>query len=537
MFSTLKELYDNTVTCFAERPSFTLFEREEMNYAELALRVSKVRSMLSTAGLRSGDKVALLSNNMPNWGVCYFAVVTAGMVVVPILPDFSGEELDMIIEHSESKALLVSDKLYGKLSHTTIERMNVVIRTKNLGEIARNVELPPCRFDDPTPEQTASIIYTSGTTSRPKGVMLSHRALCAQVDMAYELFPVKSDDVFLSILPLSHAYECSIGMLYPFSAGAAVVYLDRPPTASNLMPAFGRVRPTVFLNVPLIIEKVYKSQVLGLFNSTALLRMLYRNKTIRLILHRRAGKRLEKAFGGRIRFFGIGGAKLDPSTEQFLSEARFPYAIGYGLTETAPLLAGAVPFKTRLQSTGPALSRVKLRLDNVNPATGEGEVVALTPSIMEGYYKNEQATSEAFTQDGWFRTKDLGMIDSDGYLFVKGRLGNMIVGASGENIYPEEIESVLNTHSLVNESIVIEEKGKLVALVSLDKAALEQHYHDFKDQWTTKVEEVKEDIQKYVNSKVGKFSHISMVMEQSDGFEKTPTQKIKRYLYTHRKIR
>ena len=293
------------------------------------------------------------------------------------------------------------------------------------------------------PDDLAVIIYTSGTTSKPKGVMLTHAALCAQGAISEAIFPVGGDDTFLSVLPLSHTYECSIGMIYPFSMGARIVYLDRPPTASALMPALRAIRPSVMLIVPLVIEKIYRHQVLAKFNSTRFWRMLYRIGFMRRYLNRMAGKKLLKLFGGRLRFLGIGGAKLDGGAERFLLEAKVPYAIGYGLTETAPLLAGAAPSQVRLGSTGPQAPGVELRLENVNPETRQGEIVARTPSAMVGYFKNPEATKEAFTADGWFRTGDLGEFDKDGWLYIKGRLKNMIVGPGGENIYPRELEEFL----------------------------------------------------------------------------------------------
>lgn len=543
---TLNTLYDlvrHSVKEFASRIAFSMFDGEDVTYAEVGRRIAKVQDILTGAGLRPGDKVALLSSNMPNWGVCYYAVTSAGLVVVPILPDFTGEELDMIIAHSEAKALLVSDRLFTKLSKTTVASLNVVVRTKNLGVISQKVHAQGSTTV-PAPEDLAVIIYTSGTTSKPKGVMLSHAALCAQVDLSASIFPIHSEDVFLSVLPLSHTYECSIGMIYPFSKGARVVYLDRPPTASALMPALRQVRPTVMLIVPLIIEKIYRHQVLAKFNSNNFWRTLYRVGFMRRYLHRVAGKKLLKLFGGRLRFLGIGGAKLDGDAEKFMMEARIPYSIGYGLTETAPLLAGAAPSQVRLGSTGPQAPGVELRLVNVNPETRQGEIVARTPSVMMGYYKNPEATREAFTSDGWFRTGDLGEFDKDGWLYIKGRLKNMIVGPSGENIYPEDIESVLNSHVCIADSIVTQREGRLVALVHFNREELESMLDDWREEWATKkealeakTEQLKKELVAYVNAKVNRFSRISEVVEQKKEFEKTPTLKIKRFLYntTHRK--
>lgn len=551
-FNTLYEIVRHSVENFASRIAFSMLGGEDVSYKEVGERVEKVQDMLLDAGVSAGDKVAILSSSMPNWGVSYFAVTTAGMIAVPILPDFTSSELDLIIEHSEAKAILVSDKLYAKLSKSVIEKLNIVIRTKGLNTIAKNVSGVRGEKRVPQPEDTAAIIYTSGTTSKPKGVMLTHRAISMQLTVIPPLFDYNQDDVLLSILPLSHTYECTLGMIYPFSRGAHIYYMDRPPVASALMPALKQVRPTVIASVPLIMEKVYRSKVRPTFEKNALLRTLYGWAPTRKLLHKVAGKKLMELFGGRMRFFAIGGAKFDSEAERFLKEAGFPYGIGYGLTETAPLLAGAVGKMVRVGSTGPALEGVELRLDNVNPSTGQGEIVAKTPCCMSGYYKNEEATKDAFTADGWFRTGDLGYIAPDGWVFIKGRLKNMIVGPSGENIYPEDIEEVINSNPIVAESVVTEENGKLVALVHFDMAALEARYDEFKklvtdgkeqvgqmysvskEQIAEKMEEIKRELVTYVNSKVNRFSQITKVIDNGCEFEKTPTKKIRRFVYEQR---
>ena len=539
-FTTLYEIVKHSVEKFSAQIAYTMLGAEDVTYEEVGRRIGHVQQLLVEAGVGAGDKVAILSSSMPNWGVSYFAVTTAGMIAVPILPDFTGEELDMIIAHSEAKAILVSDKLFAKLSKTTVERMNIVIRTKGLNVISQTVfEKGETRI--PTPDDLAVIIYTSGTTSRPKGVMLSHYNICMQLTVIPPLFDFNQQDVLLSILPLSHTYECTLGMIFPFARGSRVVYLDRPPTASALMPALAEVRPTVMASVPLIMEKIYRSKVKPKFESTRLLRTLYGWGWSRRLLHRMAGRQLMRLFGGRMRLFAIGGAKFDSEAEQFLLDARFPYAIGYGLTETAPLLAGAVGDMVRVGSTGPALKGIGIRLDNVNAETGQGEIVVDTPCVMRGYYKNEEATREVFTDDGWFRTGDLGAITPDGWIYIKGRLKNMIVGPSGENIYPEDIESVINTNRFVQESIVTEQDGHLIALIHFDTDAIVKHYEELKlrlarnaELLGQKKEEIKKEIKEYVNSKVNRFSRISDVIENEEEFVKTPTQKIRRFLYEKR---
>jgi len=536
MFNTLLELYQHSIHAYSSNKCFSMYGGEALTYRDFADRVDSLIETFVASGLSHGDKIALLSNNMPNWGAAYFAAAISGMVIVPILPDFSGAEIDRIILHSEAKALVASDKLYTKVSKEVIAQLQVVIRSMNLGVISSHSDAPRGTIRDPKEEDLAAIIYTSGTTSRPKGVMLSHKNLCSELAMVSILQPVYQNDVFLSILPLSHTYECSLGMLLPFMWGASVIYLDKAPTAAVLLPILKEVRPTIMLSVPLIIEKIYKNKILRQLSANRLMRWLYRKEWGRKWLHRIAGKKLMKLFGGRIRFFGIGGAKLDGTVERFLFEGKFPYAIGYGLTETAPVLAGVNPSMVRHQSTGPMLEGVQARLDNVNPQSGEGEIVVKGPNVMIGYYKDPEATADSFTSDGWFRTKDLGLFDQDGYLYIKGRLSNMILGPSGENIYPEEIENVLNSHALVNDSLVREDNmGKLVAIVYFNREELERKYKTMKEELGIRMENIKHELLAYVNSKVNRFSKISTVIEQKDEFEKTPTHKIKRFLYNKNK--
>ena len=545
LLNTLYELLQNSVKKYSDKIAFSMLGGEDVTYSEVGRRVKQVQDLLVGAGLKAGDKVAILSSSMPNWGVSYFAIVTSGMVAVPILNDFTSEELEKLIKHSEAKALLVSDKLFTKISKETAASLNIIIRTKNLSVISQTVD-EQGSISIPKPEDLAVIIYTSGTTSTPKGVMLTHYNLASQINMLYNLYPTAPGDATLSVLPMSHTYECSLGMLYIVATGATTTYLEKPPTPSVLLPALRKVRPTCFFIVPLIIEKIYNSQVLAKFTANKFMATLYGIGFIRRFLHRLAGKKLNAAFGGRARLF-IGGSKLDENVEQFLMDAKVPYAIGYGLTETAPLVAGQISPRVKLGSTGPAMEGVEVRLDNVNPETGHGEIVVNTPCALQGYYKNEEATAAVFTEDGWFRTGDLGYIDEEGFIYIKGRLKNMIVGPSGENIYPEEIESVLNTHVFVSESVVTEDNGRLVALVHFDSDAIEklkdeliEKWEITRDEWNQKVsewekkkEELKQDVMKYVNSKVNRFSRIAEVREEEKEFEKTPSKKIRRFLYTN----
>jgi long-chain acyl-CoA synthetase len=553
--TTLRETIKKSSEDFAHNNALSFVDSQPITYSELYRRIVAVAFALQFLGIKKGDKVAILSSNNPNWGITYLATLFNGAVVVPILNDFSAREVQNILNHSEAKVLFVSDNLKSKVLSEGYEALQCVINIHNYSlskQLAggENMHFAPDFGEESLPdnleksfgalseEDLAAIIYTSGTTGTSKGVMLSHKNLISNIQCTSKLQPILPTDRLLSILPLAHTYECTLGFLMPLTFGGSVYYINGSPTASILMPALQKVRPTMMLTVPLIIEKIYKSKILPKF-SCGMAGMLYKLPPFRKIFHLLAGIALKKTFGGKVHFFGIGGAMLDPATEKFLREARFPYAIGYGLTETSPLIAGSSPEITKFRSTGPCLEGQQLKLINVNPETGEGEIVAKGDNVMKGYYKNEELTRNAFTDDGWFKTGDLGSLDNKNRLYIKGRLKNMILGANGENIYPEEIEAVINRHGLVVESIVYQQKGRLVAMVHLDYSEIEYRYASLK----VSARNLQSDMQQYVrknldeillsvNSQVSKFSKLAVVIEQPAPFEKTPTHKIKKYLYT-----
>ena len=542
---TLQSLLNYSTKNFAELPSVSFVGGTPITYSELGVQIVQVARLLFSLGLKKGDKVALLSHNMPNWVIAYFSVVSNGMIIVPILPDFTREEIENVLLHSESKAIFISERLSSRIEGLDLPHLESKISLDNLTLLSgnQNSELK-VQHTIVNEDDTAAIIYTSGTTGRSKGVVLSHRSLTFTAMQSYTFHAISSSDVFLSLLPLSHTYENTIGLLYPIMYGASIYYLEKPPTASALLPALAKIRPTMMLSVPLIMEKLYKTQIQSKFTGNQLKRMIYENFIFRKIIHRIAGKKLIQTFGGRLAFFGIGGAKLDSRVERFLQEARFPYAIGYGLTETAPLLAGAGVNQTKLQSTGFAVQGVDLKINNPDKK-GVGEIWAKGPNVMKGYYKNPEATSEVLTADGWFRTGDFGKFDSFKRLYIKGRMKSTIIGASGENIYPEDIETVINNERFVVESLVIEEDGFLVAKVLLDIDALEKNIDHLKSVIEVKKEKgrkaIREIDEKYhvwsqhfvkeLNEKLNRVSQIKRVDIMDEPFEKTASQKIKRFLY------
>ena len=544
---TLQSLLNYSLKNFAERPSVSFVDGESITYKELGIKINEIAGLLFSLGLKKGDKVALLGHNMPNWVVAYFSVVSNGLIIVPILPDFNREEIENVLVHSESKALFVSERLSSRIEGLELPSLKISILLDNLMLINEDLipdktkSIPKSTVKE---EDTAAIIYTSGTTGRSKGVELSHKSITFTAMQSYTFHQISCSDVFLSLLPLSHTYENTIGLLYPIMYGASIYYLEKPPTAAALLPALKKIRPTMMLSVPLIMEKLYKSQIQSKFTGNRFKRMIYKNVFFRKLIHRIAGKKLYETFGGRLAFFGIGGAKLDSRVERFLKEASFPYAIGYGLTETAPLLAGAGVHQTKNQSTGYAVQGVELKINNPNKK-GVGEIWAKGPNVMKGYYKNQEATDEVLT-DGWFHTGDFGRFDSKKRLFIKGRMKNTIIGSSGENIYPEDIETIINDNKFVVESLVIEEDGFLVAKVLLDIEELEKSIEHFKTVIEEKKEKGRQVIKgldekyqawsqhftKEVNGKLNKVSQIKRVDIMKEPFEKTASQKIKRFLYT-----
>ena len=533
---------------FAGNTSLVYAGESDYTYRQMGDDVMRIAALLRSLGVRKGDKVALLGVNMPTWGTAFFAISWVGATVVPILPDFHPNEVKSIIEHSESQMMFVSEGLFRNLNADITGMLEYLILLENFAVIPNGTtaaglqelksSLPDVAESNPEDvdeNDIASIIYTSGTTGNSKGVMLTHKNLSWTSEKSYTLQSINSEDRFLSVLPLSHTFENTLGFLFPVKFGASVHYLRKPPTAPVLMPALQKVKPTIMLVVPLIIEKVFRSKIYPQFQKSAITRSLYAFAPARKLLHRVAARKLYKTFGGELRFFGIGGAKLDTTVERFLNEGKFPYAIGYGLTETSPLLAGAVGKNVRIGSTGIAMDGVQLRLGDANWKTGEGEIQAKGENVMKGYYKAPELTSEVFTEDGWFKTGDKGWFDKDNFLYIKGRIKTMIVGASGENIYPEEIETVINKMRFVLESLVLEKKGKLVAMVHLNMDEVEQYFKQLKADTYQYIQDLSDDILKEIHQKVNaelnKFSRLQNVVLQPIPFEKTPTQKIKRFLY------
>ena len=530
--TTLGKLFDYSTITFAKKQlSCYVDGTSGYTYASFRHKCLDLSHRMSRFGIKAGDKVAILSQNMPNWTLAFFSATAFGRVAVPILPDSSESEVTNILTHSGTKVLFISQRMMPKLSEECRRKLTLIIDIETFEFIKKDNDDFRCNgwVKDPQPDDLACIIYTSGTTGHAKGVMLSHRNLTHNLAASFKAKPAFKKDRFLSILPAAHAYEMSVSTLYSFYVGATCYTLQKPPTPTILLGAMKKVRPSIVCSVPLIIEKVVKNSVWPTIRKSRVLS--WADKRIPHILHWFIGRKMVKTFGGKLTFFGIGGAKLDPSVEKFLIDCHFPYAVGYGLTETAPLVCNVmVDKKKHLGSIGYASYKVEVRLDNVNPATGEGEIVVRGDNVMLGYYKDPERTLQVLDDEGWFHTNDVATVDKDGIYYIKGRLNNTILGPSGENIYPEEIEMVINDIEGVEESLVMERDGKLVALVKFSDNAIDWNLEK-EDKWFEELEARKKAVLDWVNKTVGKNSKIGEVDAMKEPFEKTATQKIRRFKY------
>lgn len=530
--TTLHRVFEYSTAHYANKVAYQFVDGgQKYTYAEFKMATERLSQRMSRFGIRHGDRVAIFSQNMPNWVVAYFAATAFGRVAVPILPDSSEAELTNILNHSESKVIFISQRLLPKLSEECKKKLTLIVDIETFEFLKKEDEDFRCNgwVKDPTPDDLACIIYTSGTTGNAKGVMLSHRNLTHNLAASFKAEPAFKKDRFLSILPAAHAYEMGVSTIYSFYVGATCYTLQKPAAPAVLLPAMKKVRPTIICSVPLIIEKVIKNSVWPTIQKSRILSWM--DKHMPWLLHYLIGNKLVKTFGGKLTFFGIGGAKLDPKVEQFLKDCHFPYAVGYGLTETAPLVCNVMVKKPkRVGSIGVASYKVEIKLDNVNPANGEGEIVCRGDNVMLGYYRDPERTRTVLDDEGWFHTSDIATVDKDGNYYIKGRLNSTILGPSGENIYPEEIEQVINNIDGVEESLVIERGGKLVALVKFEDNVLDWNQAS-EDKFFEDLEKRKKAVLDWVNKTVGKNSRIGEVDAMKEPFEKTATTKIRRFKY------
>jgi long-chain acyl-CoA synthetase len=527
-------------------PAFTDYGKETYTYAEAARKVIWLHKIFSQANIQKGDKITLSGKNCRNWAVVYLASVTYGAVIVPILANFSPEDMQHIINHSDSKFAFLTKEIYDSIDETTLGQLGVIVNLNDLTLLddKKNV-FPDEKWQklDLETQQTirrredfiircctensdlAAIIYTSGTTGFSKGVMLPHNSLMANVIVARENLLFKINANVISFLPLAHAYACSFDLLYPFTRGNHIHFMDKTPSPKVLLQAMQEIQPYVVLAVPLMLEKIYKKTIQPVLEKGTI--KFARNiPGVKDVLRKKFHDKLITAFGGKLTEFVVGGAALNPEVESFLKEVKFPFTVGYGMTECGPLISYERWHLHRLYSSGKVVDFLKVTIDSPDPANIPGEIFIEGEQVMEGYYKNPEATKEVLDDKKRLHTGDIGTLDKDNFVFIRGRSKNMILGSSGENIYPEEIEQKMNNLPYIAETLIVERSGKLVALIYPDYELLDQDkIHD------TEIEKLMEENRKKVNTLVSDFAKITQIKIASEPFQKTPTLKIKRYLY------
>ncbi|MBN2365096.1 MAG: hypothetical protein EH225_03230 [Calditrichaeota bacterium] len=536
---TMDIFFNQILEEYGENPALALVGQEPISYKEFGEKVLQLRSLLAQHNVEKGDKIVLLGDNTPNWCVAFMATTGSGAVVVPILHEFPEPDINHIINHSEAIGMVIEDKFYHSMELKAVDNLDFVLSLDSFGVLSgdstNRTKKKPKTASSPEIEEDdlAEILYTSGTTGHSKGVMLSHRNIVSNALSGPEAIGgIARKSIILNLLPLAHAYGSTTSFLGGISEGALLVFIDKKPSPKVLMDALQKVRPNIVAGVPLIFEKIFHKRVLPELTQRKALRLVSKFNMGRKFLYKKIGKRVLQSFGGRLYSFLIGGASINREVEIFLREGNIPYAIGYGLSECSPLVCGDYYTKLKLGSVGRPVEKVQVRIDRPDPKTKVGEICVKGPSVMVGYYKNPQETKKVFTEDGWLRTGDLGYLDDDGFLFIKGRIKNVYVGPSGENIYPEIVEDRLRESMYVEEALVFLEGERLVARVYLDydyiQTVLNAQKHTIQPE---EIEEILEQVRREVNSKLSAFSQIRKIFEQPEPFVKTPTNKIKRLLY------
>ncbi len=537
----------NATKKYWDKPALNNIGGESYTYGQMARSIERFHIVFEKAGIAKGDKIALCARNGARWGISYLAVNTYEAVIVPILYDFLPDSVSYLVDHSESRILFTDSEKWEKMDIAKMPGVQVVldIDSWNLLYCSDNavkeayskldelfaerfpngfgpddVAYPSDNFDD-----LSTINYTSGSTGSPKGVMLTYRNFSANIDFAQRYIPTSDKCKMVSMLPMAHMYGLAFEFLYPLVNGTGIYWLGKTPTPSALLKAFSEVKPYLLITVPLVMEKIFKSKIKPVLDKPAVA-FLAKVPLVNQLLFKKIRQGLIDAFGGKVQQFIMGGAAVNPEVEKWLRKIKLPYTVGYGMTEACPLLAFENHHKYVAGSCGKPVDCAVVRIASEDPHSVVGEIQAKGENICLGYFKNPEASANAFTEDGFLRTGDLGIIDNDGNLFIRGRSKNMILGPSGQNIYPEEIEAVVNNQDYVLESVVVDRGGKLVGLVYLDEQAIAKSLLD-----SEAISEIPENIRVGANKKLPSYSQIAKVEVQKEPFEKTPKMSIKRFMY------
>ena len=541
-------LIENSIKEHWDLPAFSDYNGHTFHYKDVARRIEKFHIILEHAGIKKGDKVALVGRNSSNWAICFFGILAYGAVAVPILHEFKPDNIHHIVNHSEAKAVLAASSNWENMNERMMPDVKLFMMLDNFSIIhskskevrvvrdrineyfgkkyPRSFTSNDVRYHVEKPEELAVLNYTSGTTSFSKGVMLPYRSLWSNLTFAFGVFGKLPGEQVISMLPMAHMYGLAFEFIYEFASGAHVFFLTRTPSPKIIADAFSTVRPNLIISVPLIIEKIIRKKVFPALEKP-LIKLMLNLPLLDKKVKNSIRQKVIDAFGGNFKELIVGGAALNKEVEEFLHSINFPYTVGYGMTECGPILSYAGWETFKKGSCGRVAPRMQLKIDSPDPAHIVGEILAKGDNLMIGYYKNEAATHATFTPDGWLRTGDLGLIDEEGNLFIKGRSKNMILGPSGQNIYPEEIEDHLNNLPYVCESIVVEKEGKLTALIYPDFEAINTDNKNSDEA----IAAIMEENRKQINETLPAYSQIAKVTIYNEEFEKTPKKSIKRFLY------
>jgi len=529
-------------------PALSDYQGKIYSYGEVARKIVRIHIMFEECNVKKGDKIALIGKNSANWAMTYLAIITYGAVVVPILPDFLPNDVHHIINHSDSIVLFTGDPIWENLDENSMPNLRAIFSltdfrmlvegenekvTEKLQKIDQlyeefypgGITAPKLAFDEISNEEVGVLNYTSGTTGFSKGVVLPLNSLAANVRFAHKNMPLDPGDHIVSFLPLAHTYGCAFEFLWPFTVGCHIHFLTRTPSPKILIQAFQEVKPAIIITVPLIIEKIYKKQILPILGKKSM-QLLLNLPLLDKAIYQKIKNKLTEVFGGNFKEVVLGGAALNKDVEAFLNKIKFNYSVGYGMTECGPLISYANWDKTKFRSSGKMVDTLEIMIDSKDPYNEVGEILVRGENVMYGYYKNVEATEQAIDKDGWLHTGDLGITDEENYVFIKGRSKSVIVGASGENIYPEEIEAKLNNFAYVQESVVIEKENKLVTLIYPDYELV-----DIDKVSESRLNELMEEYKNKINSTLAKYMQISKIKIWPEEFKKTPKRSIKRYLY------
>lgn len=527
-----------------DRTAFTNYESNSLTYGEVALYIKQFHALYEKCGIKKGDKIALIGRNSANWAIAYMTIVTYGAVVVPILPNFLANDVHHIVNHSDSIALFANNNHWEQLEENQMFNLTIAISLDDFKPLftkkgsnyqhfehmwdkgSNSDDQKSIDFKIVPNSELFAIIYTSGTTGFSKGVMLTHNNITANMVYSRTNMPLVPGDKILSFLPLAHAYGCAIEFLYPFTLGCHITFLGKLPTPQILIKAFKEIRPRLILSVPLIIEKIYKKQIKPIISQPKV-KLLMSIPFLESRILKKINKRLCESFGDNFHEIVIGGAALNEEVQVFLKRAKFPFTIGYGMTECAPLISYANWRINKINSCGRCVDTLTMKIDSPDPENIVGEILVKGENVMSGYYKSKTITSETIDSEGWLHTGDLGTMDSEGFLFIKGRSKSMILGSSGQNIYPEEIESFINNWPYVQESLVVERKENLVALIYPDMELVDKEKIG-----ETKLNEIYEGLRKNLNKQLPAYMQVSKIQIYPNEFEKTPKRSIKRFLYS-----